>query len=245
MANNGSGTVSPVAAATNLAGSAITVGKDPVLVAVRPDGKTAYVTNLGSGTVSPIDTSTNVAGSAITVGSLPIGVAITPDSKTAYVTSEDVKKESAQVFPIDTATNNVGTGIPVGRLPTGIVITPDQAPTASFTTTPAPAGSATAFDGSASSAPVGTISTYAWNFGDGAVATTTTPTTTHPYAKAGTYTVRLTVTDSAGTSTTQVFTGQTVSNNGGPSATTTRAVTIGDPLAPVAPITATSVPVTG
>jgi hypothetical protein len=53
------------------------------------------------------------------------------------------------------------------------------------------------------------------------------------------------------TSSTQVFTGQTMSNNGGPSATTTRLVAIqdppspGQPAAPAAPITPISVPVTG
>ena len=36
----------------------------------------------------------------------------------------------------------------------------------------------------------------------------------------------LTVTDTAGTSTTQTFTGQTVSNNGGPSATTTQSTIV-------------------
>jgi PKD repeat protein len=48
----------------------------------------------------------------------------------------------------------------------------------------------------------------------------------HTYAKAGTYTVTLQVTDSLGTSITRVFTGQTVSRNGGPSATKSAAVTI-------------------
>ena len=97
-------------------------------------------------------------------------------------------------------------------------MSPDQAPTASFTVAPAPPGSATSFNGSASSAPQGTVATYAWVFGDGTTANTTTPTTTHTYSTSGPFTATLTVTDSAGTSTTQVFTGQTVSNNGGPSA---------------------------
>jgi YVTN family beta-propeller protein len=87
---------------------------------------------------------------------------VTPDSKTAYVTLAGDDKQPSEVFPIDTATATVGTAIPVGRRPFGIAITPDQAPTASFTTTPAAAGAATRFDGSASSAPVGTITSYAW-----------------------------------------------------------------------------------
>ena len=74
--------------------------------------------------------------------------------------------------------------------------------------------------------------------GDGVTtATTTTATATHSYVNPGTYTVTLTVTDSAGTSTAQVFTCQTVSRNGGPSATTSQLVTITTPAPPVPIVT--------
>ena len=93
----------------------------------------------------------------------------------------------------------------------------------------ATAGQASRFDGSGSSSPVGTIASYKWDFGDGQSATTSTPLAQHVYAHAGSFTARLTVTNSAGTSLTQVFTGQTVSNQGGPQAATTRPVTIRAP----------------
>ena len=51
-------------------------------------------------------------------------------------------------------------------------------------------------------------------------------------AKRRAYTVRLTVTDSAGTSTAQVFTGQTVSRQGGPLATVTHVVTVSAAIPP-------------
>ena len=73
--------------------------------------------------------------------------------------------------------------------------------TASFTTTPsAPvAGQSVTFDGSASTAPADdSITSYLWNFGDGTPQTTTTPTTTHVFAKQGTFTATLTVVDGHG-----------------------------------------------
>jgi len=57
-------------------------------------------------------------------------------------------------------------------------------------------GTPVQFNGSGSSDPDGSITAYLWNFGDGATASTVSPT--HAYAAAGTYTVQLTVTDNSG-----------------------------------------------
>ncbi|MDP9281417.1 MAG: PKD domain-containing protein [Chloroflexota bacterium] len=57
-------------------------------------------------------------------------------------------------------------------------------------------------DARASSDPDGTIASYTWQFGDGAGATTSTPTAVHAYTRPGTYTVALTVTDNNGASAT-------------------------------------------
>jgi PKD repeat protein len=46
------------------------------------------------------------------------------------------------------------------------------------------------------------IASYAWNFGDGTTQTTTSNQTTHTYAVAGTYNVRVTARTTTGTSST-------------------------------------------
>jgi YVTN family beta-propeller protein len=115
--------VTPIATATNTAGPPIAVGNEPIRVAITPDGKTAYVTNIGSNTVTPIATATNTAGLPIRTGDEPGAIAITPDGKTAYVANY----ASGTVTPIATATNTPGPQIRVGSAgsePTAIAITP-------------------------------------------------------------------------------------------------------------------------
>lgn len=223
VADNTGNTVIPIDLADGTAETAISAGSGYLeQIAMAPNGQTAYVTDYG-GDVTPIDTQDNKAGAPIDVGTSLDDIAITPDGRTAYVDAFN----NGDVYAVNLSTGNVGSPATFGTQPLGIAITPDQAPVAAFTATAARPGAATAFDGSGSSSAVGSIASYAWSFGDGtSVVTTTTPTTSHIYAKPGTYTVRLTVTNTAGTSTSQVFTGQTMSQNGGPSATMTHTVKI-------------------
>ena len=78
VANTVSGTVTPIATATNVPGVPIKVGSGPDGVAITPDGHAVYVANAGSGTVTPIATATNTPAAAIKVGLLPRGAGITP-----------------------------------------------------------------------------------------------------------------------------------------------------------------------
>ena len=74
----------------------------------------------------------------------------------------------------------------------------DTPPTAVIGASPTSGAAAltVAFTGTGSSDPDGTISSYAWDFGDGQTSTLGSPS--HTYTVAGTYAVVLTVTDNAG-----------------------------------------------
>src|SRR5579863_2210784 len=64
--------VTPIRVATNTALKPITVGTQPAVLAITPNGKTVYAVNEFSGTVTPIRTATNTALKPIKVGRHPI-----------------------------------------------------------------------------------------------------------------------------------------------------------------------------
>jgi hypothetical protein len=109
--------------------------------------------------------------------------------------------------------------------PSSIALAPD--PNATFTSTAGPTGRPSSFDAGASSNAGGTVSSYAWQFGDDTpTAITTSPTVTHTYARRGTYTVTLTTTNEGGCADRYVYTGQTATCTGARTATTNRTITI-------------------
>jgi serine/threonine-protein kinase len=98
----------------------ISVGKAPEGVAVSPDGRRAYITNVLSDTVSVIDTMKSTVTATIPVGIAPYGVAVSPDGRHAYITNVS----SNTVSVIDTMKSTVTT-IPAGGHPWGVAVSPD------------------------------------------------------------------------------------------------------------------------
>lgn len=192
-------------------------GAGPYGSSILPNGLTMYVANLNNSTVSVVDVASEMITDTIVlpVELRPFWVASTPDSKTVYLINES----NNQLTPIDVATNTVG--VPFGEVATNlqdIVISPDPAPVAQFTFVPQPIGVATLFDASPSLSPIGTIVSYGWDFGDGVTTMTSSPFIAHTYNASEVFTVTLTVTNSAGTSTGKVFSSRFMSNAGAPSA---------------------------
>jgi YVTN family beta-propeller protein len=214
VADAGAGTVTPIDLATDTVGTPIAVVSGPAWellfgMAMSPDGTTVYALSPSAGTVIPIDTATNTVGTPIPVPIDPSGIAITPDGSTAYIAWQ------GGVVSVNLVTGTVGAEVVgISADPDGIAVSPDQAPVATLAVVAGQPGAPTSFHASARHVAFGTVARYAWTFGDGATVRTTAPNTSHVYARAGTYRVTVTETTTGGTSTSQVFTGQTVSRNG-------------------------------
>jgi DNA-binding beta-propeller fold protein YncE len=246
VANRGSNTVSafeagPTGALSPIActESSCDTGAAPEGATVSPFGEFLYVTNTESESVSAFAIGAGGALSplackaeACATGAGPAGIASSPNGEFLYTANAGAGTVSPFFVALDGALEPIACTGP--ECSTGsaanlqsLAITPDQAPTASFTDAPATAGSASTFDASSSTASAGhSILFYEWSFGDGTSEVSTSPAIGHTYATSGSYTVTLTVTDSAGCSTESIFTGQTASCNGSSSAQHTATVVV-------------------
>ena len=77
VANSGSNTVSILNLVNPGVISNVTVGNQPVALAVTSSGSTAYVANYTDSTVTPVNLSTHPAGTAVAVGGHPTSAALT------------------------------------------------------------------------------------------------------------------------------------------------------------------------
>jgi 6-phosphogluconolactonase (cycloisomerase 2 family) len=246
VANESSKTVTGLSIAADgtlapIPGSPFPSAYDQLGVAVAPDGRYVYTSANGGIPAFSIGAEgalTPVPGSPFRPqGDDPNSVTVTPDSKYVYVTNYGVFEwepgeptnstvSALSIDPDGDLSAIPGSPFATEHAPTELVVSPDEGPTAAFSPTTAPASDPTTFNATASNDPDYPLASYRWAFGDGQSETTASATTTHTYTAPGTYTATLTVTDAAGCSTEQVFTGQTVSCNGSSQAEISHQVTV-------------------
>ncbi|AKB28648.1 cell surface protein [Methanosarcina siciliae T4/M] len=200
VANSDSGTVSVIDVSTNSVTDTVKVEGAPFGVAITPDGTKVYVTNYDQyfSTVTVIDVATNKVTATIPVGPDPVGVEVTPDGTKVYVAINFCNTVSV----IDTATNTVTATMPVGKSPhasgrfIGSVPVKPVYPSANFNNN-------ITSDYVFLSVPVQftdlseNATKWNWDFGDGSTSIKQNPV--HAYSEVGTYTVKLTVSNSNGT----------------------------------------------
>jgi len=90
------------------------------MLAVSPDARTAWTTDLGSRTVTRIDLVTRRAPLSTTVGEEPEGIGLSPDGKTLWVSA----RGSNQAFALDPQTMEVRKTVATGRFPLRIALRP-------------------------------------------------------------------------------------------------------------------------
>ena len=232
-ANRWDQSVSPIDLGTLTVGASLPSIPGGELISLDPDG--AFAALLGSAGIATLDLASGSISPVIPITNR-LGQTLTPDGTTDLVLTQ----VPDQLVPVDLVSRTPGVPIPLpGTALTVAAVAPGQAPTADLTADPAVSGKPTRFDASGSTAACGDITSYTWDFGDGSTPMTlSTPSVEHTYAAAGDYTATVAVTDSTGTSTAKVFTGMTMSRNGGPQAESSVQVAIApgapDPVA-VAP----------
>lgn len=122
VGNGNNKTLTVIDTSTNSVEGTITLGAEPVLIAITPNNLYAYVTQ-NNDSISVIYTEFNSINGLITLpsGSHPVGIAITPNGQFAYVANQG----NGTVSVIYLATNQIFQNITGFNAPWGIVITPD------------------------------------------------------------------------------------------------------------------------
>lgn len=215
--------------ATNqLIGAPIPVGDNPSGVTISPDGTRAYVASYGSETVDIVDTQAlTMIGQIQNAGEAEF-VVLNPDGKKGFTTNYSDNR----FFAFDPLASQIlGPAFPAGSEPGVPGVVPNQPPVAVLSKPVAKVrpGVAASLSAAGSVDPDGIVANFAWTFGDGGVTASATATATHTYAKPGTYTVGVTLTDNEGCSTSYIATSPTPFCNGSAVATTTMAVSVAYP----------------
>jgi PKD repeat protein len=216
------------------ADGSLTQNGDPALTgntaeqifAIAPDGRHIYMPDTNANAI--VTAAVAPDGTLTVIGSTPFegvsSVEVSPDGRFLFY----ARLGGANVVGVAAlAADGRPAALPgTAPWPSGeperIMIRPGPTPVAGFNVTTGFAGNPTIFDARASQRAV----RYDWDFGDGTTLADGGSTPKHTYARAGSYDARLTVTDSQGCSTRQIYTGQSTSCPGGPSASLAVAVTV-------------------
>ncbi len=101
--------------------NSVAVGRNPLGLAVTPDGTRVYVANSADSTVSVIDALARKPASppTIGVGANPHGVAVSPDGKHVYVTN--LADDTVSMIDVSVTPNTIAT-VGVGSKPYGIAV---------------------------------------------------------------------------------------------------------------------------
>ncbi|WP_037355832.1 PKD domain-containing protein [Amycolatopsis orientalis] len=239
VSNEGSGdlsgyTVGQDGALTAIPGTPYPSGGTTHGAVITADSHRLYVPNTTANTVTgwnigPDGQLTPLPGSPYPMPVMPGRVTLSADGKYLFVIQAIAVNNPAlhsQVYSyvLQPDGQPVASGLPPAD--TGLVwhdgsnafLTPNQGPLAVLSPSGPTSGKTRAFSAAGSSDPDGTVTRYAWDFGDGQRLVTTTPDVSHTYAKPGTWAVTVTVTDDEGCSTSLIYEGTTVTCGGGPRA---------------------------
>jgi YVTN family beta-propeller protein len=120
IANERSGSVSVIDAASGAVVATLPVGDVPQGVAAGPTGTRVYVANRRSNDIAVIDTAANVVVATIAAGDSPYGIAVSPDGRTVYVANTF----SNVLSVIDATTHRVVGTVAVDAHPKGVAVNP-------------------------------------------------------------------------------------------------------------------------
>jgi YVTN family beta-propeller protein len=121
--------VAVIDAQTNTLATTLSVQRNPLRVALSPDGAYAYIPNLNSASVSVVRASDNTVIATVPVQGGPQNLVVTSDGQFAYVYNIDASTVSvirtSDNTVVEGATISVGKGDPEGTF-RNIAITPDD-----------------------------------------------------------------------------------------------------------------------
>jgi len=176
----------------------ISLNELPKSIAITADGRMVYVGENSFREITFYDLETGTLHDLLPLTDEVIqekkihAINLSPDGKIAYLTQAN----SNEIISVNLATQAVEASINVDHKIENIAIYPKQELVAAFSERITPVGEASFFDASASVPFKGPIISYEWDFGDGSVASSTSPYATHTYASAEHFEVVLTVVES-------------------------------------------------